>query len=137
MPESNPKRRPKIHMTTLGCSKNVYDSEILMGQMRAGKASFVDTPEEADALVINTCGFIEMAKKESLDAILAAEAIKKEHPEKKVVVCGCLSQRYAQDLKREMPLIDGFFGAEDFDNVLGFLDLGGGFRQSFCMKNGF
>ena len=116
-------RAPKIHMTTLGCSKNVYDSEILMGQMRAGRATFVDVPEEADALVINTCGFIELAKKESVDAILAAEEIKKAHPDKKVLVCGCLSQRYAKELQKEMPLIDAFFGAEDFDNILNYLEL--------------
>jgi ribosomal protein S12 methylthiotransferase len=112
----------KIHMTTLGCSKNTYDSEILLGQLKAHNAEIVDDVDAADVIIINTCGFIEMAKQESIEAILEAEQIKKRNPEKKVVVCGCLSQRYGDELRKEIPAIDGIFGAEDFDNILNFLN---------------
>ncbi|MCB0267205.1 MAG: 30S ribosomal protein S12 methylthiotransferase RimO [Calditrichaeota bacterium] len=112
----------KIHLTTLGCSKNTYDSEILLGQLKAHNAEIVDDADNADVIIINTCGFIEMAKQESIDAILQAEQLKKNNPDKKIVVCGCLSQRYGAELRSEMPAVDGFFGAEDFDNVLNFLD---------------
>jgi ribosomal protein S12 methylthiotransferase len=112
----------KIHMTTLGCSKNTYDSEILLGQLKAHNAEIVDDVDAADVIIINTCGFIEMAKQESIEAVLEAEQIKKRNPEKKVVVCGCLSQRYGDELRKEIPAIDGIFGAEDFDNILNFLN---------------
>lgn len=117
--EGAPKR---IHLTTLGCSKNTYDSEILLGQLRARNAQIVEAPESADVIIINTCGFIEMAKQESIEAILEAEQLKQAHPGKKVVVCGCLSQRYATELRAEMPGIDGIFGTEDYANILKFLD---------------
>lgn len=114
--------RKRIHVTTLGCSKNTYDSEILMGQLAARRAELVSSPEEADVLILNTCGFIEMAKHESVEAILEAEQLKKADPRKKIIVCGCLSHRYAGELRKEMPLVDGFFGAEDYENILRFLD---------------
>lgn len=113
--------RSRIHVTTLGCSKNLYDSEILEGQISRHGGTLVDTPETADVIVINTCGFIEMAKDESIAAILEAEQLKKQDPSKKLVVCGCLSQRYAQQLKEELPAVDAFFGTEDFAGVLQFL----------------
>lgn len=111
----------RIHVTTLGCSKNTYDSEILMGQLRSRRATLVDEPEDADVVIINTCGFIENAKKESISAILEAEQLKQADPSKKVVVCGCLSHRYGDDLRKEMPSVDGFFGTEDYANILRFL----------------
>ena len=114
---------PKIHLTSLGCSKNTYDSEILLGQIKAQNARIVETPDAADVIIVNTCGFIEMAKQESIDAILEAEQLKKANPDKKVVVCGCLSQRYPNALREEMPLVDAFFGAEDFANILKYLKI--------------
>lgn len=122
MPDNMNPDKHRIHVTSLGCSKNTYDSEVLVGQLKAHQATFVDTPEEANVLVINTCGFIEMAKKESIDAILEAEQLKQEDPEKKIVVCGCLSERYLESLQKEMPSVDGFFGTEDYDNILKFLN---------------
>lgn len=114
---------PKIHLTSLGCSKNTYDSELLLGQLKSQNARIVDSPEAADVIIVNTCGFIEMAKQESVDAILEAEQLKKADPDKKVVVCGCLSQRYPDALRAEMPRVDAFFGAEDFANILKYLKL--------------
>jgi len=113
----------KIHVTTLGCSKNVYDSEILMGQVEAGKAVLVEKPEEADVMIINTCGFITPAKQESIDAILEAERIKQKDPQKKIVVCGCLSSRYGSELRKELPAVDAFFGTEDYAGILKFLGM--------------
>jgi ribosomal protein S12 methylthiotransferase len=112
----------KIHITMLGCSKNIYDSEILMGQLADNKAKFVSDPLEADVIVINTCGFIDKAKEESVEAILDAEQIKNKHPDKKLIVCGCLSQRYPEQLKKEIPSIDGLFGTEDYINIINFLN---------------
>ena len=114
---------PKVHLTSLGCSKNTYDSELLLGQLKSQNARIVESPEAADVIIVNTCGFIEMAKQESVDAILEAEQLKKADPDKKVVVCGCLSQRYPDALREEMPQVDAFFGAEDFDNILKYLKL--------------
>lgn len=113
----------KIYITTLGCSKNIYDSELLMGQLKQSNTQFVDSPEAADTIIINTCGFIAPAKQESIDAILEAEKLKEADPNKKVVVCGCLSQRYANELQKEIPGVDAVFGAEDFQNILQFLQL--------------
>lgn len=124
----------RIHLTTLGCSKNIYDSEILLGQLKSARAEIVDSPEEADVIILNTCGFIDMAKQESIDAIVEAEQIKKEDPDKKVVVCGCLSERYLGELKGEMPLVDGFFGTEDYQNILSFLDFKAGLSPEFLYE---
>ncbi len=112
----------KIHITTLGCSKNIYDSELLMGQLQTHRAELVDEPDEAEVIIINTCGFIDLAKQESIDAILEAEQLKKEDPSKKIVVCGCLSQRYQKELKSEIRSVDAFFGTEDFANILNYLN---------------
>lgn len=132
--KTNRDSSPKIHLTTLGCSKNTYDSEILLGQLQSRQSELVDTPEDADVIIVNTCGFIEAAKRESIEAILEAEQIKKKNPAKKVVVCGCLSQRYGEELRREMPLIDGIFGAEDFANILNFLDLPANGKADFLYE---
>ena len=93
----------KIHITTLGCSKNLYDSEILMGQLKANDVNLIDDPWQANVLIVNTCGFITPAKQESIDAILEAGRLKKEHPEKKLLVCGCLSKRYQKELRKDIP----------------------------------
>ena len=112
-----------MHVTTLGCSKNLYDSEILMGQLKANDARFTDDPRQADVLIVNTCGFIAPAKEESIDAILEAGKIKQQQPEKKLLVCGCLSQRYQPDLQKDIPEVDAYFGTEDFQNILQYLNI--------------
>lgn len=120
------KKSPKkIHLTTLGCSKNIYDSELLLGQLNGSGAQSVSSPEDADIIIINTCGFIASAKQESIDAILEAEKIKQHDPAKKVIVCGCLSQRYGSELKKDLPSVDAIFGTEDFRNILRFLNMNG------------
>ncbi len=126
MSDSTPKKianKPRIHVTTLGCSKNLYDSEILMGQFKANEVPLTSDPEEADVIIVNTCGFITPAKQESIQAILEAGEIKKKRPGTKLLVCGCLSKRYYADLKLEIPEVDEYFGTEDFQNILSYLNL--------------
>ena len=117
-----PDKREKINVITLGCSKNIVDSEVLMGQLKQNKFGLSDSSEGADIAVINTCGFIEAAKQESIDTILQAVALKKEGRLKKVIVMGCLSERYADELRKEIPDVDAYIGANKMDQVV--LELG-------------
>jgi len=104
----------KIHFISLGCPKNLVDSELMMGAMaRAGYGITLDA-DEADVLVVNTCAFIEPAKKESLDAILEAAEIKRQAPGRRLVVAGCLSQRYGAELREQLPEVDFFVGTGNF-----------------------
>ncbi len=107
-----------IHITTLGCFKNQVDSDVLSGQLQHRNYKIIDNPDNADIVILNTCGFIEDAKKESIDAIFEAVELKKNNKHKKVFVSGCLSQRYRDELLKEIPEIDGIFGTEDFKNIL-------------------
>lgn len=109
---------PRINVVTLGCSKNIVDSEVLLGQLVRGKARIVDDVDDADIAVINTCGFIEAAKQESIDAIMEAIERKKDGRLKKVVVMGCLSERFAKELASEMPTVDAYFGSHHLDQVV-------------------
>jgi len=113
----------KIHVTTLGCSKNTVDSEVLMGQLDNNKTQIVDSAEEADLLIINTCGFIQEAKEESIQAIFEALRFKEEDPAKSVYVAGCLSQRYRNEIEKEIPEVDAIFGTEEFSKILDSLGL--------------
>jgi len=108
----------KIHITTLGCSKNVVDSEVLCGQLESRNYEMVTRPEESDVLIINTCGFIEDAKNESIQAIFEALELKQEDPAKKVFVAGCLTQRYKKEIEKEIPEADAIFGTEDYSAIL-------------------
>tara|TARA_Y100000385_G_C13099136_1_gene643321 strand:- start:2394 stop:3710 length:1317 start_codon:yes stop_codon:yes gene_type:complete len=111
----------KINVVTLGCSKNIYDSEVLMGQLKAnGKEVVHESPEEDEnnIVVINTCGFIDNAKEESINTILHY-ADKKERGEvEKVYVTGCLSERYKPDLEKQIPDVDAYFGTRDMPQLL-------------------
>ncbi|MAT40086.1 MAG: 30S ribosomal protein S12 methylthiotransferase RimO [Ectothiorhodospiraceae bacterium] len=108
----------KISIITLGCSKNIVDSEVLMRQISAHNLALVDEPSDADVLIINTCGFIDAAKEESVNTILEAAEMKRSGAIKKLLVAGCLSERYSDDLKDEIPEVDRFFGVTDFANIL-------------------
>jgi ribosomal protein S12 methylthiotransferase len=115
----------KIELITLGCSKNTVDSERLMSQLKANNFEFVDSSDDADSIIINTCGFIDAAKEESVNTILEAIELKKQGKIKKVVVAGCLSERYMDDLKKEIPDVDSFFGTEKYEEIVN--DFGGKF----------
>jgi ribosomal protein S12 methylthiotransferase len=107
----------RINVITLGCSKNVYDSEVLMGQLKAAGKDVVHE-EEGRIVVINTCGFIENAKEESINTILEAVEAKEAGLLDKVFVTGCLSERYKPDLEREIPNVDQYFGTRDLPLLL-------------------
>ncbi len=108
----------KISIITLGCSKNTVDSERLMSQLKLNKFDLTDDPNKADSVVINTCGFIEAAKEESINTILSALELKKKGKIQKVVVAGCLSERYMNDLRKEIPEVDAYFGTEAYEGIV-------------------
>ncbi|MBS9462668.1 30S ribosomal protein S12 methylthiotransferase RimO [Flagellimonas sp. 389] len=110
-------KKNKINVVTLGCSKNIYDSEVLMGQLRANNKEVVHE-EEGNVVVINTCGFIANAKEESVNTILEYVQKKEEGNVDKVFVTGCLSERYKPDLEKEIPNVDEYFGTSDLPNLL-------------------
>jgi ribosomal protein S12 methylthiotransferase len=114
-------KKNKINVVTLGCSKNIYDSEVLMGQLQAnGKEVTHEAPvdEEGNIIVINTCGFIDNAKQESIDMILNYADKKEQGLVDKVFVTGCLSERYKPDLQKEIPNIDEYFGTRELPKLL-------------------
>src|SRR5690606_40939214 len=116
--------RPRVNVVTLGCSKNIHDSEVLMGQLRGNNMPVVHEASHVqadDIVVINTCGFIDNAKQESIDTILQYSALKEEGKVGRVIVTGCLSERYKPDLQAEIPNVDAYFGTNDLQALLGTL----------------
>ncbi len=110
-------KKNKINVITLGCSKNTYDSEVLMGQLKASGKEVVHE-EEGNIVVINTCGFIDNAKEESVTTILEQIQKKEAGEVDKVYVTGCLSERYKPDLEKEIPQVDQYFGTTDLPQLL-------------------
>ncbi len=113
-------KKNKVNVITLGCAKNTYDSEVLMRQLQANSFDVEHQSESDDAsiVIINTCGFIDDSKQESIDTILQFTAAKKEGLVDKVFVTGCLSQRYKDDLETEIPEVDAYFGTRDMARLL-------------------
>ena len=110
--------RKKINLVTLGCSKNLFDSEVLMGQLRANGRDVEHEGQDGEVVVINTCGFIDNAKQESIDTILDYARLKEEGQVEKVYVTGCLSERYKEDLRQEIPDIDDWYGTRELPRLL-------------------
>lgn len=110
-------KRNVINVITLGCSKNIFDSEVLMGQLKANDKNVVHQ-ERGNIVVINTCGFIDNAKEESVNTILEQIQFKKEGKVDEVYVTGCLSERYKTDLEKEIPQVDAYFGTSDLPQLL-------------------
>ncbi len=110
-------KKNKINVVTLGCSKNVYDSEVLMGQLKANNKEVVHE-DEGNIVVINTCGFIANAKEESINTILDYVQKKQDGTVDKVFVTGCLSERYKPDLQKEIPDVDQYFGTTELPSLL-------------------
>ncbi len=108
----------KINLITLGCPKNIVDSEVLQGGLKACGVEFVNDPASAQAVIINTCGFIESAKEESIDTILQAVQLKKAGHVRQVFVTGCLSERYGSELRKEIPEVDAFYGNRDLPKIV-------------------
>lgn len=113
----------KVNVITLGCSKNIWDSEVLMGQLKANKIDVVHEEDNTDAstIIINTCGFIDNAKQESIDTILQFADAKERGLIDKLYVTGCLSERYKEDLEKEIPQVDEYFGTRNLKELLGTL----------------
>ncbi|MDC0387029.1 30S ribosomal protein S12 methylthiotransferase RimO [Flavobacteriaceae bacterium] len=114
-------KKNTINVITLGCSKNIYDSEVLMGQLRASGKDVVHE-KEGNIVVINTCGFIDNAKEESVNTILEQIENKEAGKVDKVYVTGCLSERYKPDLEKEIPQVDQYFGTTDLPQLLKVLE---------------
>ena len=113
-------KKTKVNIVTLGCSKNLVDSEVLLTQLRGNGIDVTHESKQDDSniVVINTCGFIDNAKQESIDTILRYVDAKEEGLVEKVYVTGCLSQRYSQDLEKEIPEVDAWFGTRDLSRLL-------------------
>lgn len=114
--------RTTVHLISLGCARNDVDSEELAGRLEAGGFALVAEPAEADALVVNTCGFIEQAKKDSIDTILSAADLKSGGRARAVVAVGCLAQRYGRELARALPEADAVLGFDDYTDIAERLD---------------
>jgi ribosomal protein S12 methylthiotransferase len=108
-----------FHLISLGCAKNLVDSEVMLGSLLASGEVIVDSPEQADILVINTCGFIQPAVEEAVEEILTLVEVKKKSPDKKIIVTGCLVQRYREQLLSELPEVDLFVGSEGAADLAG------------------
>jgi len=110
-----------VNIISLGCAKNLVDSEILLGGLHKSDVAVTDNPENADTIIINTCGFLDIAREESVDTILQAAELKKTGRPSELVVMGCLSERYPEELRSEVPDIDQIFGSNDHMQIISFL----------------
>lgn len=113
-------KKNKVNVITLGCSKNIFDSEVMMAQLKGNKfdVEHESKHDDAEIVIINTCGFIDNAKQESIDTILRYAEAKKDGLVSKVYVTGCLSERYKDDLEAEIPEVDAFFGTRELPRLL-------------------
>src|SRR2546427_5437579 len=112
----------KIGFISLGCPKNLVDSEVMMGQLQQNGYQITANAEDADTVVVNTCGFIDSAKKESIEAILEAARLKTDGKATRLIVAGCLVERYRDQLKAEMPEVDAFIGTSQINDILAVCD---------------
>src|SRR5712664_917220 len=111
--------KPKVGMISLGCAKNLVDAEIMLGSVLQRGMEITSRPEDADVLVVNTCAFIDSAKEESIEAILEAHQQRglNRGPDQKLIVSGCMSQRFAKELRHEMPEVDAFIGLDQVSEL--------------------
>ena len=108
----------KMSMVSLGCDKNTVDSEMMLGLMNEKGFEYTDIDEEAEVMIINTCGFIQSAKEESINAILDAARLKEDGALKALIVTGCLAQRYKDEIIKEIPEVDALLGTSSFDKIV-------------------
>jgi len=119
----------KVGFVSLGCPKNLVDSEVMMGTLEQAGYQITNSAEDAETVVVNTCGFIESAKQESIDAILEATRLKQEGKAKRVVVAGCLVERYRDELMKELPDVDAFIGTNEITRIVEAADEKTKFRE--------
>src|SRR5881397_2964879 len=112
-------RKPKVGMISLGCAKNLVDAEIMLGSVLQRGMEITSRPEDADVVVVNTCAFIDSAKEESIEAILEAHQQRglNKRSHQKLIVSGCMSQRFARELRQEMPEVDAFIGLDQVSEL--------------------
>ena len=132
----NSNTRPTVGMVSLGCAKNLVDSENMLGMLRDRGYEIVNDPAQAEIIFVNTCGFIESAKQESIDAIFEMAEYKKTGKLQKLFVTGCLAQRYADALASEMPEVDGFMGVADYARLYDMLDEAMAGKRPIYMNDG-
>ena len=113
--------KQKLNMISLGCAKALVDSEILLGGLERENFEITQEPEDADTIVVNTCGFLDIAREESIETILQAAKLKETGKLKQLVVMGCLSERYPESLSKEIPEVDRFFGSKNHKQIASFL----------------
>src|ERR1043166_9700220 len=111
------RQKQKFNIISLGCARNLVDSEVMAGVLHQNDYELVAEPQAADIVLINTCGFIASAKEESIDTILDVARLKEEGKVKKLVVAGCLSQRYPDELAKELPEVDLFIGTGEVPRI--------------------
>ena len=110
-----------VNLISLGCAKNLVDSEILLGGMDKSNLTITNDPEEADTIIVNTCGFLDIAREESIDTILQAAELKNTGNLSELVVMGCLSERFPDEIAKEIPEVDRIFGSNDHKQIISFL----------------
>ena len=111
----------KISIVTLGCSKNIYDSELLLGGFKKNNFEITNEPIDADYVVVNTCGFLDEARQESIDVILDLERLRKNNTISLLVVAGCMSERFEEEMRQELNYVDHFFGTNDSNKIINFI----------------
>jgi len=111
------RRAATVSVVNLGCPKNQVDAEVMLGQLAAAGYRIVERPEEAEVIVVNSCGFIQDAKEESIQAVLEAASLKRTGRCRALVVSGCLSQRYPRELPGLLPEVDAFIGTGEFPRI--------------------
>lgn len=116
-PSSPDEKSYRVSMVSLGCPKNTVDGEVLLGDLYRSGFEVADVGEDADAVVINTCGFVEDAKAESIETIIEASRLKEEGKVKKIVITGCLAQRYREELAEQLPEADLVVGFEKYGGL--------------------
>lgn len=117
-PETSPQEPLKVGFVSLGCPKNLVDSEVMMGMLQSGGASITSRADDADVIVVNTCSFIDSAKQESVDTILEMARHKVSGKAKKLVVAGCLVERYREEIQKNIPEVDAVVGTGELDHIL-------------------
>ena len=118
---NTPKNKKNVNLISLGCAKNLVDSEILLGGLNQTNFNIVKNPDEAETIIINTCGFLDIAREESVNTILEAAELKKNGTLKELVVMGCLTERYPNEIMNEIPEVDKIFGTNDHKQIVSFL----------------
>src|SRR6185312_8141115 len=116
--ETSPQKPLKVGFVSLGCPKNLVDSEVMMGMLQSGGANITSRADEADVIVVNTCSFIDSAKQESVDTILEMAKHKVSGKATKLVVAGCLVERYREEIQKNIPEVDAVVGTGELDHIL-------------------